>query len=54
MDFENLYSMYSKDVYRYIISLCGNEHIAQDITSETFLKAIKNVDKFKNDCSIRV
>ena len=52
MDFEALYNMYSKDVYRYIFSLCKNEHTANDIVSETFYKAICSADKFKGDCSV--
>lgn len=54
MDFEELYNAYADDVYSYIISLCGSSHLAEDITSETFLKAIKTIDKFKGDCNLRV
>ena len=54
MDFNELYNAYADDVYRYILSLCRNKHIAEDITSETFLSAIKAIDKFKGNCSIRV
>ncbi|MCL1853225.1 MAG: RNA polymerase sigma factor [Peptococcaceae bacterium] len=54
MDFEEIYSEYVHDVYRYILSLCGNSHIAEDVTSETFVKGIKAIDKFKGECSMRV
>ena len=54
MDFNGLYAAYADDVYRYALSLCGNKHVAEDITSETFLKAIKASDSFKGDCSVRV
>lgn len=54
MDFNELYNAYANDVYRYILSMCGNKHIAEDITSETFLNAIKSADKFKGDCNVRV
>lgn len=54
MDFEELYNSYAGDVYRYVFSLCRNKHIAEDITSETFLSAIKSADRFKGDCNIRV
>jgi len=54
VDFSELYNVYVDDVYRYMLSLCKNKHIAEDITSETFLKAIKSIDKFKGDCDIRV
>ncbi len=33
-------------VYRYTLSLCKDENLAQDITQETFLKAMKYKEKF--------
>ena len=54
MDLEKLYSAYADDVRYYIFSLCGNSHVAEDVTSETFLKAIKAIDKFKGECDVRV
>jgi len=54
MDFDVIYNKYSKDVYRFCLSLCRNTHLAQDITSEAFLKAIDNSDKFEGKCSIKV
>ena len=54
MDFDSLYKTYAVDVYNYVLSLCGNKHMTEDITSETFIKAIKAADKFKGDCKIRV
>lgn len=54
MGFEKIYEMYFKDVYLYILRLSGNEHIAEEITSETFFKALQSIDKFKSECDIRV
>lgn len=53
-DLESLYREYFKDVYLYVKSLSGDVHVAEDITSETFLKAIKSINSFKGDCDIRV
>ena len=53
MDFEDVYSRYSKDVFKFCLSLCGNTHIADDITSETFLKAIEKSDTFMRKCSVK-
>lgn len=39
-------------VYHYILALCRNETLAQDITQETFLKAIRSSDKFKGESSL--
>jgi len=53
-DFEMLYTLHFNSVYRYILSLCRNETTAEDVTSETFLKAMGAIDKFKGECSINV
>ena len=53
-ELESLYRAYFQDVYLYILSLSKDEHIAEDITSEAFIKAIKSIDTFKGDCDIRV
>ena len=39
-------------VYHYTLALCRDEAMAQDITQETFLKAMKSYDKFKGDSSL--
>ena len=39
-------------VYHYTLALCRDEAMAQDITQETFLKAMKSYDKFKDDSSL--
>ena len=49
-----LYKDYFHDVFLYIRSLAGDEHLAEDITQETFFKAMKSVDSFRGDCDIRV
>ena len=53
-DFEQIYNTYFNDVYLYILRLSSNEHIAEEITSETFFKAIKSIDGFREDCDVRV
>ncbi len=53
-DFEQLYKTYFNDVYLYIRRLSGDEHIAEEITSETFLKALKSIESFRGDCDVRV
>jgi len=51
---EELYNDYFHDVYLYIRSLSADEHLAEDITQETFFKALKSIDSFRGDCDIRV
>ncbi len=54
MEFEEIYRTYFNDVYSYIRRLSGDQHIAEEITSETFYKALTSIDKFRGDCDIRV
>ena len=51
---EELYKTYFKDIYRYLLAMTKNEHMAEEITQETFFKAMKNVKHFKGECDIRV
>ncbi|MBR6551981.1 MAG: RNA polymerase subunit sigma, partial [Clostridia bacterium] len=53
-NFEKIYKEYFNDVYLYIKRLSGDEHVAEDITSETFFKALKSIDSFRGECEIRV
>lgn len=53
-DFNDLYNQYFKDVYRYILVLTQNESIAEEITQETFFKALSNIDSFDGKCKIYV
>ncbi|GAM12443.1 RNA polymerase sigma factor [Mesobacillus selenatarsenatis] len=51
---EDIYNTYFKDVFLYVYSLSGDKHIAEDITSETFMKALTSLDSFRGDSDIRV
>lgn len=51
---EDIYNRYFKDVFLYVYSLSGDKYIAEDITSETFMKALTSLDSFRGDSDIRV
>ena len=53
-ELEEIYKKYFKDVYLFIYSISKDRHIAEDMTSETFLKAMKSIDDFKGNCDIKV
>lgn len=53
-DFEEIYNQYFRDVYRYCLSLCRNESTAEEITQETFFKALKSIDSFEGKSSLYV
>ncbi len=53
-EFESIYNKYFKDVYLYIKSMSKNEDTAEEITAETFFKAMQSLDSFKGTCNIRI
>ena len=54
MDFEQVYQTYFKSVYRYIRRLSGDEQLAEEITSETFVQVMRSIGSFRGDCDLRV
>ncbi len=53
-DFETLYVQYFTDVYKYVLSLCRSESEAEELTQETFFKALQNIDRFQGQCKVYV
>lgn len=53
-DFQEVYDLYFKDVYKYALSLSRDPHVAEEITQETFFKALKNIDSFRGQCRLYV
>ena len=44
---EEIYQNYAGIVYKYIFCLTGKEDISEEIVQETFLVAVKDINKFK-------
>ncbi len=45
-DFESIYKEYYTSVYRYLLSLTKDTAEAEELTQETFFKALKNIEKY--------
>lgn len=54
MNIEELYRTYFDIVYRYIRSISQDGSLAEEVTQETFFKALKKADQFRGDCDVRV
>lgn len=50
---EEIYNEYSKTIYNYLMTLTQNSDVAEELLQETFYSAIKNINKFKKQCSIK-
>ena len=53
-DFEAIYVQHFDGVYKYVFSLCRNETMAEEITQETFYRAMEHIDKFEGRCKLYV
>lgn len=51
---EKIYKENVKPVYNYIFCLCNNKSLAEEVTQETFYKAMKGIKKFRGDCKMQV
>lgn len=46
MDFEETYKTYFQKVFLFVRSLTPDRALAEEVTQETFLKAMENIEKF--------
>lgn len=44
---DQIYKQHFKTVYKYLLCLTHDSETSEELTQETFLKAIKNIDKFE-------
>ena len=51
--FEEIYGAYFREVYLYAFALTKDREQAQEITSETFARALEGIDRFRGDCDVR-
>lgn len=54
MDFEEVYLRYYDCVFKYMMTLCKNESIAEEITQETFYKALKSIKRYNEKYKMTV
>lgn len=53
-EFDNIYSTYYPKVYSYILKLCQNEELAEEVTQEAFFKAFKKINTYRGECKLSV
>ncbi len=53
-EFDKIYIRYFNDVFLFLKTLSKDEDLAEEITSETFFKAMRAIDNFRGDTDIRV
>ncbi len=51
-EFDVIYNKYAPVIQKYILSLGADETLSQDITADTFMKAMKNIDSYNENCKM--
>lgn len=52
-NFEKLYREYFQYVHFYLLRLCGDRELAEELTQETFFAALKSKEHFRYDSEVR-
>lgn len=52
-NWEELFERYSPAVFGYLHRMSGDRHLAEDLTSETFYRAMRSLDGFRGDSSLK-
>ncbi len=47
-DFEKIYAENNDFIFKYLLKLCANESVAEELTQETFFKAYMNFNSLRN------
>lgn len=53
MGFDHIYQDCFSDVFHYLCGLTGDHHLAEELTQETFFKALKALDQYDGRKDIR-
>lgn len=53
MKFEDVYKQYYCDVYYFLLSMSSNPELAEELTQETFYRALANIHRFKGECQLK-
>lgn len=51
-EFEEIFRDFTPIVFRFLLSLCGDESLAEELTSETFYRAYLHIGQFRGECKI--
>ena len=53
-DIEKIYKEYFETVNKYLFCLTHNSDISEELTQETFCKAVKKINTYKGECKMSV
>jgi RNA polymerase sigma-70 factor (ECF subfamily) len=53
-DFEQVYTEYYNIIHGYCFHLCRDPHVAEELTQETFFRALKSIHHYRGECKLSV
>lgn len=53
-DIEKVYEEYFETVYKYLFCLTHNSDLSEELTQETFYRAVQKIGSFKEECKVSV
>lgn len=52
LDIDDIYEEYAKVVFKFLMSVCNDEDTAEELTQETFYRAIKSANRYDGTCKV--
>lgn len=49
-----IYEQYADGVFKYLMVLCQNTDVAEELTQETFYQAVRSIDNYNGECKMYV
>lgn len=53
-DIERAYTLHAQEVYRYLLSLSHDRDLAEELTQETFFRAMRTISNYDGSCKLSV
>ena len=50
LDMDSVYREYVTVVYKFLLSLCYEEDMAEELTQETFYQAVRSANRYDGSC----
>lgn len=51
-DLDEIYRRHAATVYKFLLSLCHDTHMAEELTQETFYQAVRSIHRFDGSCQV--
>jgi len=53
-ELDEIYSNYAEEIFKYLMCLCHNADLSEELTQETFYQAVKSIDRYNGECKMSV